>query len=71
MSSDALAIRGSLAWLNGVALARASEQRCFLLVRGFDAYVVMASSSQACALTDAELVDLTQDPVLRDSSFDL
>lgn len=67
--SDALAIRGLLAWLNGLASQRASSQRFYFAKNGVDGYLVMASQSQACSLSNAKALLLSQDPTWFDPNY--
>jgi len=64
-SSDALAIRGLLAWLNGIASARNLHQRFFFGKVRTHGFVVMASAEQACTLTAQGLVTFSQEPMMR------
>jgi hypothetical protein len=66
-SPETLAIRGALAWLNGIASARGVESRFFAMKHGVHAFLVLATPAQACALTHAKVVNFSQEPTLFDS----
>lgn len=62
--SEMLAMRGALAWLNGIASARGVEQRFFFAKRGIHGFIVLATPAQACALSSAKLVNFSQEPMM-------
>lgn len=62
VSADALAVRGLLAWLNGVAAQRGTSQRFFFAKHGIEGYLLMATPEQACALSSSEALLLSQEP---------
>lgn len=69
VSADALAVRGLLAWLNGVAAQRGANQRFFFAKHGIDGYLVMATPEQACALSSSGALLLSEEPVWFDPRF--
>jgi hypothetical protein len=62
ISAEVLAVRGLLAWLNGVAAERGASQRFFFAKHSIDGYLLMATPEQACALSSSEALLISQEP---------